>query len=60
MKRGFYEVEYELVTNESSKSKHGEITEKFTKMIEADIVKNPEYWLWSHKRWKHKKPQTNN
>ena len=60
MKRGFYEVEYELVTNESSKSKHGEITEKFTKMIEADIVKNPEYWLWSHKRWKHKKPQKNN
>jgi Kdo2-lipid IVA lauroyltransferase/acyltransferase len=26
---------------------------KISKILEADIVKKPELWLWSHKRWKH-------
>ncbi|HET6990868.1 MAG TPA: lipid A biosynthesis acyltransferase, partial [Bacteroidia bacterium] len=34
---------------------YGEITEKVTRLLEKDIIAQPEYWLWSHKRWKHKK-----
>jgi KDO2-lipid IV(A) lauroyltransferase len=37
-------------------TKYGEITEKHTQILEQDIIKKPEFWLWSHKRWKHKKP----
>jgi KDO2-lipid IV(A) lauroyltransferase len=59
MKRGYYEVEYELITDNPQLSSHGEITESFTKMIEKDILSTPQYWLWSHKRWKHKKPKNN-
>ena len=29
-------------------------TEDFTKRLEQDIINQPQYWLWSHKRWKHK------
>lgn len=29
--------------------------EIFMKRLEKDIQKNPQYWLWSHKRWKHKR-----
>ena len=54
-KRGFYEVELSLVSDEPEKEKHGQITEKFTKTLEKNIINQPEYWLWSHKRWKHKK-----
>lgn len=28
------------------------ITEKYATMLEKDILQWPEYWLWSHKRWK--------
>ena len=59
MKRGYYEVEYELITDNPQLSSYGEITESFTKMIEKDILNTPQYWLWSHKRWKHKKPNNN-
>ena len=54
-KRGYYEVDLSLITKNPIKEKHGKITEDFTKMLEKNIINQPEYWLWSHKRWKHKK-----
>lgn len=56
-KRGYYVVEFVDVTSTPRETKHGEITEKVTRLLEADIRNNPEYWLWSHKRWKHKRPE---
>tara|TARA_Y100001968_G_scaffold107156_1_gene96888 strand:- start:867 stop:1646 length:780 start_codon:yes stop_codon:yes gene_type:complete len=58
--RGHYEVEYELITETPQLTSYGQITESFTKKIENDIINNPQYWLWSHKRWKHKKPAITN
>lgn len=57
-KRGFYEVDYRLITNEPKKTEHGEITEAHTKMLEKIIQQEPGYWLWSHKRWKHQRPSS--
>ncbi|MDA8857993.1 lysophospholipid acyltransferase family protein [Flavobacteriales bacterium] len=54
-KRGYYEVEYSLVTDNPNEEPHGKITEDFTKRLEQDIINQPQYWLWSHKRWKHKR-----
>ena len=54
-KRGHYEVEYSLVTDKPTEEPHGKITEDFTKRLEQDIINQPQYWLWSHKRWKHKR-----
>jgi len=56
-KRGYYEVEYSLITDEPTNETHGKITEDFTKKLEQDIINKPQYWLWSHKRWKHKKEE---
>lgn len=56
VKRGYYEVEYNLICEDPSKMAYGEITERHVKMLENIIKKQPEYWLWSHKRWKHKRP----
>ena len=54
-KRGHYEVEYSLITDKPTEQPHGKITEDFTKRLEHDIINQPQYWLWSHKRWKHKR-----
>lgn len=54
--RGKYAIEYELVTKEPRSMAHGQLTSQLQMLLEADIRKEPRYWLWSHKRWKHKRP----
>jgi len=56
-KRGHYSFEFFPVCDHPLQTSHGEITQKITNMLEDDILKQPEFWLWSHKRWKHKKPE---
>jgi KDO2-lipid IV(A) lauroyltransferase len=36
--------------------KYGEITEAHTLLLEKEIIQHPEFWLWSHKRWKRAVP----
>ncbi len=55
-KRGYYEVVFVDITDKPLETKHGEITEKLIRLIEKDIIAQPEYWLWTHRRWKHKRP----
>lgn len=55
IKRGYYEVTIsELVMNPTEKNP-GEITQIFATKVEEVIRKYPANWLWSHKRWKHKR-----
>jgi len=54
IKRGFYEIEYVLITDDPRNCAKFEITEKATRMLEKLIVENPEFWLWSHRKWKYK------
>lgn len=55
-KRGYYEITFHLISQEPTKEEHGDITEKYIRHLEHTINQKPEYWLWSHRRWKHKKP----
>jgi Kdo2-lipid IVA lauroyltransferase/acyltransferase len=55
-KRGHYSFEFFETFQEPAKTAQGEITEMVTHMLEKDIIKHPQYWLWSHRRWKHKRP----
>ncbi len=59
-KRGHYSFEFFEVTDQPQATKHGEITEKITNMLEQDILHLPQYWLWTHRRWKHKRPVETN
>ncbi len=56
VKRGHYCFEVDLVTDSSKNEPTGKILEDLTKLLEVDIIRRPEYWLWSHRRWKKKKP----
>ncbi|MEM7380914.1 MAG: lysophospholipid acyltransferase family protein [Bacteroidota bacterium] len=51
--RGHYKVIFNLISDNHSDLKKGEITKAFTRQLEKDILSAPQYWLWSHKRWKH-------
>ncbi|NDV45637.1 hypothetical protein D0T49_01050 [Paludibacter sp. 221] len=55
VKRGYYKCEVVPIAVEPTKMKEFEITEIYTRMLEDAIRKAPEYWLWTHKRWKHKR-----
>ena len=57
-KRGHYEGVLELIEEFPENKEYGEITSKNTLALEKDIIKNPQYWLWTHKRWKHKRKLT--
>lgn len=56
-KRGFYEMTAEMLIENPKETTDGEITEAFTRKLEEKIKAEPETWLWSHRRWKHKRPQ---
>ncbi|MGM0528872.1 MAG: lysophospholipid acyltransferase family protein [Bacteroidota bacterium] len=56
IKRGFYEVRIEIITDEPRRLKPHELTEKHVKLLEEQVKSRPELWIWSHRRWKHKKP----
>lgn len=54
IKRGYYEVEFELITDNPRDFKDYEITDRFLQLTESNIQKQPEFYLWSHNRFKHK------
>jgi KDO2-lipid IV(A) lauroyltransferase len=56
IKRGYYELELELLTDNPKDLNYGGITEAHTRLLEEEINQNPEFWLWSHKRWKRAVP----
>lgn len=58
VKRGYYEIFAEVLHDNPKATTDGEISELHTKRLEQDIISQPEIWLWSHKRWKHKRPAT--
>lgn len=55
VKRGYYEADLELLSENVSEIPDFEITEIFLKKVELLIKEAPEFYLWTHKRWKHKK-----
>ncbi|MFT6200243.1 MAG: KDO2-lipid IV(A) lauroyltransferase [Vicingaceae bacterium] len=55
LKRGQYEMRAEKLVTNPVEQEAIDIVEAFTKRLEHDIIKNPEIWLWTHRRWKHKR-----
>lgn len=54
LKRGFYQTTFETITKTPNDYKNYDITDIFLKLMEKQIYEAPEYYLWTHKRWKHK------
>ena len=55
-RRGYYTIKFSLLTDNPNSLPDGEITDRYARHLEEIIKQKPQYWLWSHRRWKHKKP----
>ena len=55
--RGRSEVTFELVTDDPKSEAKGNVMERYVRCVERFINENPDNWLWSHRRWKHQRPQ---
>jgi len=53
-KRRFdYEYEMVLLTENAAQEPEMEVTKKFYAELEKDLLRAPQLWMWTHKRWKH-------
>jgi KDO2-lipid IV(A) lauroyltransferase len=59
VKRGYYNLDIELLMDHTKGLPENLITETHVKRLDEIIREKPEYWLWSHRRWKHKRPVEN-
>lgn len=55
IRRGFYEASFENIIPNNQTVSCYPITEEFLRLVEQQIIEQPEYYLWTHKRWKHQK-----
>ena len=55
VKRGYYEATFELMADNPKDVPNYEISEDFLRRVEKQIHEAPEFYLWTHKRWKHKR-----
>ena len=57
VKRGYYEVRFTPLCEKPSQVPQYTITSRYIKMLKETIDRHPEYWLWSHRRWKRTRPE---
>lgn len=55
IKRGYYSAKIEVITEDPCTMSEQELLEAYMSRLERDIKERPEFWLWTHKRWKHKR-----
>ena len=55
-KHGYFNAEIIKITDDPNSLPEFGVTEKFVRILEQQIRENPSDWLWSHRRWKHKRP----
>ncbi len=56
VRRGYYEAALEQLTEDASQLPEGAVLNGYVRFLEAQLEAQPENWLWSHRRWKHKRP----
>lgn len=53
--RGRYAYTFKVISSEPNNTEDGFITMEHIRLLEEDIKATPHIWLWSHRRWKHKR-----
>ena len=55
LRRGRYEMSFEKIYDGEEAVADNVITERYVRILESEIRRRPELWMWSHKRWKYKR-----
>jgi Kdo2-lipid IVA lauroyltransferase/acyltransferase len=53
--RGYYECEFIPISTSPKQEEEHFITNRYMLLLENEIKQNPQYWLWTHKRWKYQR-----
>lgn len=53
IKRGYYRIDTKFITDDPRSLPEGVLTKMYAQYCEESIKKNPDNYLWSHRRWKH-------
>ena len=53
LKRGYYNIDFELITDSPEKYEDYDLTDIYIEKLEKQIKQKPQYYLWTHKRFKH-------
>ena len=56
VKRGHYTGKFFVITPDASEEAENSIMERYMRRLEETTMREPAYYLWSHDRWKFKKP----
>ena len=51
-RRGLYELKFIPIAHNPKEHPDFEITRRYFALLEDNILEAPQYWLWSHRRWK--------
>jgi len=57
VRRGYYDVDLRVLAANPKQTGEGEITRAYARILEQNIQEQPELWLWTHNRWKWRKPE---
>jgi KDO2-lipid IV(A) lauroyltransferase len=55
VKRGYYEATFVPIAKNPKSIPDYEITDAYLKEVEQQILEAPEFYFWTHKRWKHRR-----
>ena len=59
VRRGYYEADVHVITRDPASMPEHAITDEFFRRLEVTIRRAPQYWLWSHNRWKRTREEFN-
>jgi KDO2-lipid IV(A) lauroyltransferase len=55
LRRGHYEIEFMPLAEAGEKLEPGELTTRYARLVEQEVLAAPQDWTWGHRRWKLKK-----
>jgi KDO2-lipid IV(A) lauroyltransferase len=55
-RRGFYAVELRELWDGRERTEPGELTDRYARVCESDVLARPADWLWTYRRWRYPKP----
>lgn len=55
VKRGYYEATFVPISDSPKSIPNYEITDTYLQVVEQQILEAPEFYFWTHKRWKHRR-----
>ena len=59
VRRGYYEAEFKLISRNPKQLEEYALTDRYFQLLEESIRRAPEYYLWSHNRWKRTREEYN-